>query len=366
MNRVRRRAWRGWYRARWIAWQRRELQQTRVRSVRGLELVVVPGVLDPALFFSGEVLVDALQRAVRPGCVVLDLGTGSGIGAIAAAFAGAEHVVATDVDPAATRCARANVVLHELEERVQVRQGDLFQPVAGEQFDVIAFNPPWLTSPQGHRLSVALTDPGTLARRFAEGLGAHLAPGGVGLMVLSTSGRADAWLSPLEAAGYALDADIVRERGSETLTAWTIRRPADPLSELEPNQPAAQRITPCVGERDALEPCRFEHRERAEVRKGVVDPTVARVDRIGLEHTRPTVPCMVDNRRQQCSRNAASTESDTYREAHDRPHRLLVDRRDGAGSDEPLEPGSRADAAPSDRFTVQIGQQSAGWIVGQL
>jgi methylase of polypeptide subunit release factors len=187
-----------------------------------MELVVVPGVLDPALFFSGEVLVDALERVVFPGCAVLDLGTGTGIGAIAAATGGAGRVVATDVDPTAVRCARANVVLHGLEDRIDVRQGDLFEPVATERFDVIAFNPPWLASPQGHRLGLALTDPGTLADRFANGLGAHLTPGGVGLVVLSTSGRAESWHAPLEAAGYALRADVVRERGSETLTAWTI------------------------------------------------------------------------------------------------------------------------------------------------
>jgi methylase of polypeptide subunit release factors len=242
MMRARRRAWRGWYRARWLAWQRRELQRTRVRSVRGLELVIVPGVLDPALFFSGEVLVDALQRVVRPGNAVLDLGTGSGIGAIAAASAGAERVVATDVDSTAIRCARANVALHGLEPRIAVREGDLFGPVAGERFDVIAFNPPWLTSPQGHRLTLALTDPGTMPRRFAEALGPHLAPGGVGLVVLSSDARADVWLSALEEAGYALGASVVRERGTETLTAWSIT-PAGPGA-------SAVRVAPATGAAD--------------------------------------------------------------------------------------------------------------------
>jgi release factor glutamine methyltransferase len=193
--------------------------------VRGLELVVVPGVLDPALFFSGEVLVDALRRTVRSGDQVLDLGTGSGVGAIAAATAGARRVIATDVDPNAVRCARANAALHGLAGRIEVREGDLFEPVADEQFDVVAFNPPWLSNPQAHRLSLALTDRGAIAQRFADGLGQHLTRDGVGLVVLSTSSRSDLWLAPLDAAGYELSADVVRDRGSETLSAWTIRRP---------------------------------------------------------------------------------------------------------------------------------------------
>jgi methylase of polypeptide subunit release factors len=224
MARVQRRAWRGWYRARWLAWQRRELERTRVRSVCGIEVVVLPGVLDPALFFSGEVLVESLRRTVVPGSLVLDLGTGSGIGALAAATAGADRVVATDVDATAVKCARANVVLHDLDGRIEVRQGDLFDPVPDERFDVIAFNPPWLTNRAGHRLSRALTDPGTIAPRFASELDAHLAATGVGIVVLSSAGHPTAWLAPLETAGFEFRSDVVRERGSETLTAWRVSR----------------------------------------------------------------------------------------------------------------------------------------------
>ena len=73
---------------------------------------------------------------------MLDLGTGSGVGAVfAAQWAG--QVVAVDVNPAAVRCARINVLLHGVEDRVDVLQGDLFEPVAGERFDVILFNPPY-------------------------------------------------------------------------------------------------------------------------------------------------------------------------------------------------------------------------------
>ena len=87
--------------------------------------------LDPVVFLSSDVLADAIAALVKPGMSVLDLGTGSGIGALAAARAGARLVVAIDVDPAAVRNARANVILHDAEAIVSVRAGDLFEPVAG-------------------------------------------------------------------------------------------------------------------------------------------------------------------------------------------------------------------------------------------
>ena len=107
-------------------------------------MVVLPGVLDPAVFFSSEVLVDAIRGLDPRGRSLLDLGSGTGIGAIAAAEAGAAPVVAVDLDPVAIDCARRNVADHRLDDVVHVRQGDLFQPVAGERFEVVAFNPPYL------------------------------------------------------------------------------------------------------------------------------------------------------------------------------------------------------------------------------
>jgi ribosomal protein L11 methyltransferase len=63
----------------------------------------------------------ALERHVRPATAVLDIGTGSGILAIAAARLGAARVRAIDNDPVAVRVARENVRANRVERRVAVR-----------------------------------------------------------------------------------------------------------------------------------------------------------------------------------------------------------------------------------------------------
>lgn len=220
--RIRRRAWRTFYGARYRWWQSRHVDRLRVRRMAGLEMVVLPGVLDPTWFLSSDVLVAAIERLVRPGDRVLDLGTGTAIGALAAARAGASRVLATDADPVAVRCAEANVLLADTRARIEVRAGDLFEAVTGERFDVVAFNPPWLDRPGATGPARALRLDPALPRRFADGLQAHLAPEGQAVLVLSTHGRPEAWLEPLHAAGHHVSALLRRDRGSEVLTAWLV------------------------------------------------------------------------------------------------------------------------------------------------
>lgn len=73
---------------------------------------------------------------------VLDLGTGSGILAIAAAKLGVGQVLALDLDPEACRVARENVRKNRVEDRVQVREGSLEEAMG--PFDLIVAN---LTAP---------------------------------------------------------------------------------------------------------------------------------------------------------------------------------------------------------------------------
>ena len=90
-----------------------------------------------------QVLIDEMRRgAYAAGRRVLDVGTGSGAVALAAARAGASSVTAVDLSARSVAAARLNAALAGL--AVDVRRGDLFAPVAGERFDLVVSNPPYV------------------------------------------------------------------------------------------------------------------------------------------------------------------------------------------------------------------------------
>jgi len=82
------------------------------------------------------------RRAAR----ALDVGTGNGIQALLAARH-SEHVVATDVNPRALVYTEINAALNGL-ANVETRLGSLFEPAAGERFDLITCNAPYVVSPE--------------------------------------------------------------------------------------------------------------------------------------------------------------------------------------------------------------------------
>lgn len=87
--------------------------------------------LDPGMAFgtglhaSTRLCLVAIERLLRPGMKVLDVGTGSGILAISAALHGAGHVQALDIDPVAVQVARENVSLNGVSSIVRVERGTL-------------------------------------------------------------------------------------------------------------------------------------------------------------------------------------------------------------------------------------------------
>ena len=77
---------------------------------------------------------------------VLDMGTGCGILAVLAAEK-ARRVMAVDVNPYAIECGVKNAERSGVREKIEFRQGNLFQPVkANEVFSLILFNAPYLPS----------------------------------------------------------------------------------------------------------------------------------------------------------------------------------------------------------------------------
>lgn len=217
------RLWRLALRLRFLLFQRGRHDALVLEEVAGRQIVVLPGVFNPKLFWTGELLARLLdERLVPPASSVLDLGTGTGIGAIAAAQ-WARCVVAVDVNPAAERCARINVLLNGCEERVEVRGGDLFEPVVGETFDVVVFNPPYYGGSPVTALDRAFRA-SDVPERFAASLGRHLNPGGHALVLLSSRGESTAFLECLREAGFTVDGVAEERRVGEVLTLYRARR----------------------------------------------------------------------------------------------------------------------------------------------
>ena len=110
----------------------------------------------------------------------LDLGTGCGVQSLHLA-GHAQRVVATDLNPRAIELAEVTLGLNRV-DRVELRQGDLFAPVAEDAFELISTNPPYVMSPPGRGPRLAyregnLAGDGLVERIVRDGP-ARLASGG--------------------------------------------------------------------------------------------------------------------------------------------------------------------------------------------
>jgi ribosomal protein L11 methyltransferase len=100
--------------------------------------------LDPGMAFgtglhpTTQLCLEALEMLIQPGMDVLDIGTGSGILAIAAAKLGARRVIAVDSDPTAVKTARENVAVNGAQEIVSVLDGSP-DDVVGD-YDAVTVN----------------------------------------------------------------------------------------------------------------------------------------------------------------------------------------------------------------------------------
>ncbi|HTA86710.1 MAG TPA: peptide chain release factor N(5)-glutamine methyltransferase [Silvibacterium sp.] len=111
----------------------------------GLRLRVTPDVLIPRP--ETEHLVEAaLERMERNAPLrIADIGTGSGAIAVALAHAlPMAHLTALDISPAALAVARSNAETHSVSGHIRFCESDLLEAVAGESFDMIVSNPPYV------------------------------------------------------------------------------------------------------------------------------------------------------------------------------------------------------------------------------
>lgn len=101
--------------------------------------------IDPGMAFgtgthhTTNMMMERLEKVMPENAIVFDVGTGSGILAIAAALCGAKEVKAVDIDGVAVRVARENVEDNHLSAKIEVREGDLLHGTEG-QADVIIAN----------------------------------------------------------------------------------------------------------------------------------------------------------------------------------------------------------------------------------
>jgi len=167
-------------------------------AFRNLELKVDPRVLIPRP--ETEILVDEVMLAVpdllsdsASALTALDLGTGSGAIALALATEGPfRRVVATDPSAAALEVARENARVLALDDRVDFREGALFEPLAeGETFSVVVSNPPYVPTSEASDLEPEVLDwePGdalfagpdglAVLEPLIHGVAQYLSPGGV-------------------------------------------------------------------------------------------------------------------------------------------------------------------------------------------
>ena len=194
-----------------------------VERVGDTPFLVLPSVFNPKVPRTGEFLASMLDASrVKRDFSVLDMGTGSGVGAVFAARYAA-RVVAVDINPAAVRCAHINAVVNHVEDRIEVRHGDLFAAVPGEQFDLILFNPPFLRgAPRDDRDRAWRSS--DIAERFAAGLHDGLKPEGYALVLLSTFGDAEHFLEQFYRAGLGVSVAAERRFVNETLTIFKLQR----------------------------------------------------------------------------------------------------------------------------------------------
>jgi release factor glutamine methyltransferase len=106
----------------------------------------VDGVYPPQ--HDSLLLIDTLERAeLAQGRRVLDLCTGSGVVAIAAAALGAASVTAFDICPRAVRCSRGNAIRAGVGVDVDVREGSWLGAMDLAPFEVVVANPPYVPTP---------------------------------------------------------------------------------------------------------------------------------------------------------------------------------------------------------------------------
>lgn len=154
-------------------------------------------------------LADAALKEAKPGMRILEIGTGSGfVSAVLLANLKEIRLVATEINPHASRCAKMN--------GVEVIRIDLFRGIKSKNpetlFDLILFNPPYLPTSEEEKVPGWLNyafDGGISGRdtleRFLDEVRDYLKPGGEILVLISSITGLDAVKEKMETLGFAVE-----------------------------------------------------------------------------------------------------------------------------------------------------------------
>ncbi|MGO4302993.1 MULTISPECIES: methyltransferase [unclassified Cupriavidus] len=138
------------------------------------------GVFSPV---RGEYIDLVAKEPLPTDKLAFDIGTGTGVLAALLAQRGVRRVVATDQDPRALGCARANLERLGYAQDVEVIEADLFPE---GRAPLVVCNPPWVPARPSSPIEHAVFDPESrMLRGFLDGLAAHLEPAGQGWLLLS-------------------------------------------------------------------------------------------------------------------------------------------------------------------------------------
>ena len=208
-------------------------RSTRQVSVAGLDLTVGPTVFDPRYFLTSAFFAEFILALDLRGKRVADVGTGSGILAIAAAKAGASEVVAIDINPYAVAATNVNAKKNGVAGTVKAIIGHLLSPVpGGARFDLILTNPPFF---EGQPRDVAdrswyagpnFRDIATLFEQASQ----RLAPGGRVYVVLSSSCNLAAFAEMIEKAGMTGHPMSKKSFVLESIIVYELRRSPDAVA----------------------------------------------------------------------------------------------------------------------------------------
>ena len=117
-------------------------------NLRGINYVYKKGdiviELDPGMAFgtgtheTTSMCIQLLEQYMTTNDIILDIGCGSGILSIVAGKLGAQKVIGVDIDPNAVKVARENVQMNQINEKVEIRQGDLLDVVQEKAHCIVA------------------------------------------------------------------------------------------------------------------------------------------------------------------------------------------------------------------------------------